>query len=265
MKSVLRCYNHICNQKYRSHGFAKSKQTFARIRGDILHAFTLKASPNEPICTVDFGIFPLCMPEPLFIEAGGYVLDAFQVEQHTINSGWKYDPNSYESVVDCIDAISQALDQYLLPFFDACSDCGSALREVLKLEEEFDRNRQKVLSIRNDSDFATPWQERTLFDSRKYYMALKSHNISYAQHYLYYQIDFCEKKLDSFNSSNSPKQPEIVKKRFSSKLSLHKEHLARLETGDDVYFDELLQMNEVQTREFISTRYPQIRTNERNT
>lgn len=261
MKTISRCFNHICTQKYQSLGFSRSKSTFARINGDMLQAFTLKYSRSVPICSVDFGIFPLCLPQPIFLDAGGYALDEFIVELHERSSGWTFDASSEESMMNCIESITKAIDLYLLPFFETCSDCKSALPELIKLEELFDRNRQKTLYLRGDSDCAVPWQERSLFDSRKYFMALKSHNLSYAKRYLQHQVNFCERELKSFNNVNSPRQPDIVRERFSAKLALYSEQLEWLDSEDFGYFDDLLNSNEDQMKQFLAAQYPKIRSN----
>jgi len=260
MKTISRYYNHICTKKYQSLGFSRSRSTFARISGDVLQAFTLKCAQSVPTCSVDFGIFPLCLPQPVFLDAGGYELDEFIVELHEGSSGWTFDANSDESMMNCIESISQTIDSYLLPIFETCSDCKSALPELIKLEELFDRNRQKTLYLRGDSDSAVPWKERSLFDSRKYFMALKMHNLSYAQQYLNHQLDFYKNRLNSLDNSNSPRQPDIVREKILAKLALYSKQLEWLDSGDFGYFDDLLKSNEDQMHKFLATKYPKIRS-----
>lgn len=262
MKTISRYFNHICTQKYQSLGFSRYKSTFARINGDVLQSFTLKYSRSVPTCSVDFGIFPLCLPQPIFLDAGGYALDEFIVELHERNSGWTYDACSEESMMNCIESITKAIDLYLLPFFETCSDCILSLPELIKLEELFDLNRQKKLHLRGDFDFAVPWQERSLFDPRKYYMALKAHNLSYAQQYLNHQVNFYKNRLKSFDNSNSPRQPDIVRDRFLAKLSLYSEQLEHLDSEDFDYFHDLLNSNENQMIQFLAAKYPKICSNQ---
>lgn len=258
MKTMSRYYNHICTQKYQSLGFSRSKTTFARMSGDVLQAFALKHFRFGPICTVEFGIFPLCMPQPVFLEAGGYVLDEFFIEQHKGGLGWTFDSSSDESIMNCAESISNAIDLYLLPLFEISSNCKSALPELIKLEELFDRNRQIRLHQQGDSDSAVPWQERSLFDSRKYYMALKAHNMSYARQYLNYRVNFYKTKLKSFDNPNSPRQPDIVRERFLAGQVLCSEQLERLDLGDFSYFDDLLNSNENQMLKYLADKYPKI-------
>lgn len=258
MKPILKYFNHMCERKYKPHGFSRKKAVFARIRGDIIQAFTLKRFQDVPICTVEFGIFPLCLPQPIYLEAGGYELDAFSVEQRLSHSGWIFDRGSNQSMVACIDLISEAIDLYLLPFFDKCHDCKSAFEELIKLEEEFESVRQRVLYLAGETDHALPLQERSLFDSRKYYMALKAHNYSYAQRYLKHQVEHYESRLKKCNAPDATIRPEIVKKRFADARDRYTELLERLDSGDLTYFENLINFNENQTREFIAAQYPKI-------
>jgi hypothetical protein len=258
MKTISRYFNQSYSKKLQSLGFSRSKSTFVRIRGDVLQAFTLKHSRNIPTCSVDFGIFPLCLPQPVFLDAGGYMLDEFIVGLYEGSLGWIFDANSDDSMMNCIESISEALDLYLLPFFETCCNCNIALPELIKLEELFDYNRQKRLQLRGDSDSAVPLQERSLFDSRKYYMALKARNLPYAQQYLNYQIGFYKTRLISFDKPNSPRQPDVVKERFTAKLALYLEQLERLESGDFTFFDDLLNSNENQMLELLSAKFPKI-------
>lgn len=260
MRSISRYYNQVCKTKYQPLGFSKDKKTFARISGDVIQAFTFKRSQYVPTCNVEFGIFPLCLPQPFFLQAGGYELDAFIVEQQLRYSGWSFDPDSDESMKECIESMSEAMDMYLLPLFDKCSDCKSALPELIKLEELFDRNRQRVLQLRGDSDSAVPWQERSLFDSRKYYMALKSHKYPYARRFLKNQVNYYDSRLKEFDATDAPKQPESVTERFAARRDSYAELLGRLDSGDFAYFEDLLNSNEIQTRKFIAVKYPKIQS-----
>lgn len=258
MKIISGYFNRVCTQKYQPLGFSRSKSTFIRISGDVLQAFTLKCSRDVPSCSVEFGIFPLCLPQPILLDAGGYMLDEFIVEVHENNSGWTFDSCSDESMLNCIESISEAIDLHLLPFFEICSDCKSALPELVKLEELFDFNRQKKLYLSGDFDVAIPWQERSLFDSRKYYIALKAHNLSYAQRYLNHQINFFKNRLKSFDNPDFPRQPDVVKQRFGAKLALYSEHLEWLDSGNFSYFDDLLKSNENEMLKYLAKKYPKI-------
>jgi hypothetical protein len=207
---------------------------------------------------VDFGIFPLCLPQPIFLDAGGYELEKFIVEPYENNSGWPFDSYSDESLLNCIKSITGAIDLYLLPVFEICSDCKSALPELIKLEELFDFNRIKKLHLSGDFDAAVSWQERSLFDYRKYYMALKARDLSYAQRYLEHQVNFYINRLKSFDNPNSPKQPDVVREGILARQAWYAEHLERLDSGDFSYFDDLLKSNESKMLKYLADKYPRV-------
>ena len=97
-----------------------------------------------------------------------------------------------------------------------------------------------------------------MFDSRKFYMALKACDYVYAEKYLRFQIEYCQTTLELMEKPDSTKQPEIVKKRMSENLNMCSEFLGRLTSGDYSFFDDLLLQNEVKTKEWLLDRYPAI-------
>lgn len=256
MNKISRYFSRVCTDKYRPYGFFKRKSTFVRLKGDVLHTFTLKRFQNVPLCSVDFGIFPLCLPQPIFLEAGGYDLSHLIKEQTedfwgVTFHGWKFDNAVDDSIKNCVESISKAIDLYLLPLFEKCQDCKASLSELISLEEVLDNNRKIRLSLIGEKDLAIPWQERSLFDPRKYYMAMKTKNFSYMYQYLNFKIDFCAKRLKYFDSSNSTNQPHSVKEGFSATLALYTTQLEQLRSGKFDYFEELLKCNEQQMRNFM--------------
>ena len=252
MKKISKYFNHICTQKYSSLGFSKNKSAFIRMRGDILQTFALKCSHMAPTCSVTFGILPLCSPQPVYFDEGQYALNNFIIE---VYDGWIFDSDSYESVMKCVESILQAIDLYLMPLFERCYDCKTSLPELIKLDELFDRNRQTILRLKGDSDLADPWHERSLFDSRKYYMSLKAHDWSYARKYLNFKVDFYKKRIKSFDSPDSPKQPKSVIERFLAGLSLHLKLLESLESEDFAPFDEMIRLNEIQMYKLLGRKF----------
>ncbi len=252
MKKISKYFNQICTQKYSSLGFSKNKSAFIRMRGDILQTFALECSHMAPTCSVNFGIFPLCLPQPVYFDCGEYTLDKFIVE---VYDGWIFDSKSDESIMNCVESISQAIDSYLLPFFEKCCDCKTALPELIKLDELFDRNRQTILRLIGTSDLAVSWQDRSLFDPGKYYMALKAHNWSYVRKYLYFKVDFYKERIKSFDSPGSPKQPKSIIERFLTSLSLHLKLLELLESEDFASFDEMIKLNEIQMYKLLGRKF----------
>lgn len=261
MKSALRYYNKICVPKYQSLGFYKNNATLVRNKGNILQSFTFKQTKRSQTCSVEFGFFPMCMPTPIFLDTGGYELGAFDVDTLLCGSEWRYSSNEINSIIECVEAISTCLDTHLIPLFDKCNSCEETLNELLRLEELFDTNRKAALHLVGDSDCASHWLERSMFDSKKYYMALKSHNMSYAKRYLCYQVNYYKNKLDFFESASSPAQPTRVIERFHNQLSLYSEHLEKLTSGNFDFFDEMLNFNECQMLNYIASQYPKLSSN----
>lgn len=259
MKTVLQCFKKNYREKYESVGFLMSKSTFLRVRGDMVQSFSFKPSQmKEPICSVEFGVFPLCLPQPVFFEAGGYMLDWFLVDQAESFRGWRYDAQSDYSIRSCIKSVSDTIDLYLLPFFDSICDCEEALRELYHLEELFDNNRKRVVYLQGGADFAKPWQERSLFDSRKYYMALKVANWDYAKTYLIQKVKYYQSESKRFDSQKSPRQPDIVIKKHSLELASCKEQLNMIQTCNYGFFTEQLSANETEMHEFLRVKYPKL-------
>ena len=233
------------------------------MRGDLLQAFSLKRYQNMPICSVEFGIFPLCLPQPVYLDVGGYMLDEFLADEPEADKGWIFDSDSDKSMEKCVESIANAIDRHLIPLFEVGRDCETALSELIKLEELRERNRQIRLQQEGIADCAAPWQERSLFDYRKYYMALKARDMAYARRYFNFRIKSNESRLRSFEEPDSPMQPDIVKERHRAQLVLFKKALERIDSGDFLYFDDLLRSNEEQMLKFLADKYPKVYSQKR--
>lgn len=149
MKSITRYFNKVCAEKYGPLGFSKTRTefdkkqiVFFRISEDVIQSFTLKRFRGVPICTVEFEIDPLCAGAPIYLGVGDE-LDRFSVEQHAKYGGWKYQPLVEQSVVECVNAMSETMDKYLIPLFDRCVNCAAALPELIKTEELFEKTGLK--------------------------------------------------------------------------------------------------------------------------
>ncbi|MBE6944247.1 MAG: hypothetical protein E7453_08370 [Ruminococcaceae bacterium] len=254
MTTIQKQFNQVCTKKYVPLGFFRKKTTYIRLSGNVLQSFSLKHFKGRPYCSVDFGVTPLCLPQPFFLDVGPYSLNKFNVPI----SEWPYDAKSAESILQCVESVSETIDLHMLPFFEMCCDCRSALPELIKLEELFDRNRIETLRLLGGYDSAAPLEERSLCDYRKYYMALKANDFSYARRYLEFQIDLHKKSLKEFDNPNYPKQPPSVKEGFLRKLHLHTSHLEHLNSGDVRFFSDMLAANEQETYRFLATNYPKI-------
>lgn len=262
MHSLQRIFEKMCIDKYHLLGFHKDKHIIARVTDELVQFFTLKKRSERSIYTVEFGIIPLCMPVPVYLNAGGYELDRFVVEQCANYEGWPCNPLSGQSIQECAEAIIETVDTYLIPFFDRSLDCKSALAELCSLEEQFENNRLQVLKLLQIANLAADsWNERSLHDSRKYYMALKSRNYDYAYRFLCHQIHYHEEQLNKFEHNQSAKQPSQVKKRYSEALYRYAEDLGWLDCKQTDYFDAIVSSNESMMRSFLARQYPKIVNN----
>ena len=255
MKTLSGLFNSRCKDEYHAIGFSRVKSSFVRLSNDVLHAFSLKRYRYVPACTVEFSVIPLCGGVPAFLEAGRYELGEFNTG---LQDDWRFDPKSIESIVLCVETLIQTMNRNLIPLFTECGDCKSALSTLIETEELFERNRLKKLELHGQKDRAVPWQERSMFDSRKFYMALKSCDYVYAERYLRFQIAYCQNRLELMEKPDSTKQPEIVKIRTLENLRACSELLSRLNSGDYLFFDDLLFQNEAKTKEWLLDRYPTI-------
>ena len=225
MRQVEKCFNMHSSSKYKESGFRKKNLTFARISDDTVQAFTFEKVRYDHACTVEFGIWPLCMPTPLYLDAGSYRLNEVIVSAQPEVLAWTFDPHSDESIHNCVESVLKAIDCVLLPFFDVCKNSQTALNELIKIEEKIENNRLNILQRLGDSDCARPWQERSLFDPKKYYIALKSQNYSYAHRFLSQQILWYTQELRKIERNEGVHQPEIVKVRFEAALAKYQEHM----------------------------------------
>ena len=263
MLSISKVYGSICKKKYQALGYSNEKgNTFARIKNDVLQVFSLKKYENLPIVTIEFGIIPLCMSLPTALTSNfpilsmiSYRLDQFFAELLANDEGWRYLPNSNASMHACVVSLTQAIDSYLIPLLERCVDCSSSLIELIKLEKMFDDNRLNALALLGEKDTAKPWENESLFDTKKYFMALKSGDYIYAHKFLTHQVDFFSCEVQKSLHTN---QPPIVLERISQKLSYYCEQLRILQSGNRGYFEKLVQTNEETMKTMLRARYPKL-------
>ena len=253
MKSLSSQFNEDCAKKYQSLGFRRSKKTFIRIRGETIQTFSLQYSRIGRAYSVHFGLYPLCLPQPVYFDEGEYELyraldpcDNFTAWEH---SGWEVKSKSDTDMLECIESIIKAIDLYLIPFFDRCIDCKTSLTDLLALEKTFDYNRRKYLQLKGITDCAKPWQYRSMLDSKKLYMALKTSNWSYARQYFTNWIDCYKGGSKQFDKSRSTEH---------TRLTELLECLQKLEGKDYGYFHTIVKCNEIEMRKFLTTQYPKL-------
>lgn len=246
MRSVVCAFNKSAAKKYKDIGFVRTKLGFARRCNEVLQVFSCVPKHAGSTCTIRFDILPLSIG---ISEIGEGLYDLFVLDPEYLKwaDGWKYNPLSLSSVNACVEQMIQAIDNFLIPLFQKCNSCKTALSELLVIEELFDARRREALSLHNQSDHALPWYEHSLFDPKKYYMALKANDRDYALSFLTMYIRFYRVKLKEFASSTNTRQPPIVIERYHSMLEKYTEHNQRLLANDSEYFEALLAENEAQS------------------
>ncbi len=258
MKTLRREFTQICKERYTSLGFINHSsienngQTFSRMRSDILQSFALKESQYGSMCTVEFGVMPLCADASCF-PPGQYTLDQFTAELSY--RCWRYAPESNDSVKHTVKSIISIMDAYLMPFFQACTDCRDAFPKLIQLEELFDRNRKACLASKGIADGAEPLKWRILADPIKYDMALTIHDWAFVRSFLEYQVSFYKIVLEEMRNPNGTRQPEIVKSRFEAGLKKYTGQLERLNSGDTGYFDAIVRDNALKTLAFLKKEH----------
>jgi len=250
MKRLSSYFNEICERKYKPLGFKKTKKEYdqrgwMRLKNDIIQVFYLDCLPGRTECRIEFGLIPLSYGRPRTnsLLMGNYELSKFFIQNYRCD--WLYDNSSPENLINCAEVISNAIDKYLLPLFEVAVDCESALSELIKLEELFECNRQQHLKLMGNQDMATDsWRERMLWNSKLYYMALKSRNFTFAEEYLSYQLNYWEKK------------------GILAEVTRYSEPLEHLRSGDFAYFDDMVSSKEAKMWELIRDEYPVLLNND---
>ena len=253
MDAFIKQYIQLCDEKYTSLGFGRTQHTYARITNDVVQMFSLKRMHKKSMCTIEFGLFPLCLGA-LSLDMCNYTIDGFDVSAYASHGFWHYNRNSKDSIYACITAMLFVVDNNLMPFFERANCSDTALSELIHLDESFENNRLAALAIMGESNCARPWQEISLQATEKYYMALKTHNYEYAKAYLQLQIQSCKAVISA--SQTGPKQPQVVIRRYSQELILLQNQLEMLEKENVAFFDKMILCNEKRSRAELFSKYP---------
>ena len=243
MRTIISTFNKRSLQKYRDIGFVRTKYGFARRYYDVLQIFACVPKRTTSTCTVHFDLLPLSMGISEIGE-GLYDLCKLTPEYLSCADGWKYNQFSISSINDCIDQMFGAIDNHLIPLFQKCNNCQTALSELLIIEELVDARRIEWLALHNESDKARPWRERSMFDPRKYYMALKANDRDYAISFLTLNIKFYEAKLTDIASASVRNRPPVVQERYQAMHRQYTEHLKYLLESNQEFLEDLLARNE---------------------
>ena len=256
MKSASGIFNEICKKKYTHYGFVQKKATFIRVENDIIQSFSLKRSRYIPSMTIEFGVCPLCHPQPMYFDVGPFELEHYVVRKDIFNGVWMYNRYDEASIYECIEKMMGAFDIYVIPFFEQSVDCSTALRALALLEERRIEVRAQERSI---FGLCKPANElnRKLFDSRYYYLSLKAKDISFAKEFLFHNISIAKNDLKLCDFPPYDKM-ETRRIRVVERLQRYTEHLEQLERENWSYFEELLANNESAMLTELSKNYPKL-------
>lgn len=254
MATLFQLFNRACGKKARSLGFTRWKNAYIRIGSEIIQTVSVDESAIQNISRIEFSLLPLCMPTPVFLWVGNNALENLTVNEFTEDMAVVSRMNEDELQ----DKLKAYIDNALFPFFNECNTCEKALKGLLRVEENAEINRLRKLQFVKDTDCAASLQERSMFDPKKYYMALKAKDDAYVERYLRFQVAHHERNLKGFSAPGTVKQPDIVIQRTQKQLSDLSEQLKRFASGDLDYFSNMLRENECEMRNFLSANYPKI-------
>lgn len=235
-------------------GFKRIRQTYARIKNDVLQSFTLKRWRTGYICTIEFGIVALGMNIP-WVGVEPYDLDRFSVDTF---GGWEYIPSSEESVKQCVLFLIDTIDEKLIPLFERADCCERAFPALVEMKKLFHQNSLIKSSHseykQNDENF----EERLLYDSNMYYIALKGGNMDFASRYLTHWIDINENDLQRLNltpelfGSTDEYQLKAKQQRITERIEKLKIQLSMIENNDMTSIEKMIRENEICSCETLS-------------
>lgn len=177
---IKKQFHQVCKVRYTKLGFTRQKNGYWRVVNDVLQTFSLQFSRDGRNGRICFGIYPLCMDIKYVVNVGEYYVGQF--DQNLTD--WSFDKMLCSSAEECLATTFFLIDSYLIPFFRKAVDCQSAFVEMVDLDFRFDSFRKKRLKQMGDVDEAEPIEIRTLLDSSKFYMSLKTRNYDWAQKHI---------------------------------------------------------------------------------
>lgn len=230
--------------KYLLSGFRRRGLTYTRVCNDVMHTFTPEFRRGKRSVTVEFGVIPLSIGIGSLV-LGTYRLDQFTTDDHAYEGGWKISTSKEESVRRCVDSMVSLVDEHLIPLFDRCKNCSAALNEMIQLDKRFHENRMTMLRRENIADAAEYWENISLSDHNKYFMALKAKDYEYAQRHIDRRIFLCEALLQDDT------QPEFVIDRTIEEYAVLNEQRSKLFLEDFRYFADMVAKGEAISMAFL--------------
>lgn len=228
-------------------GFKKCGKTLVRVKNDVMQNFTLKCYRGGGMCTVEFGIIPLCMGIT-DVSMGTYNLSDFERFDN-----WIYDHTS-TGMNQVINDILRYINEYLCPFFDRADSTQNLMNALKKIERLFEKNRLQYLLQRHMTDHTTPETKaaRTLLNPVKYYIALKQEDYKFA---LMCQKALLKQNIDSLHAvcaDQSFPEEQIMERKIA--INRIKGEIKKLEEVDTKYFKQTIEQNETISINFLKQK-----------
>lgn len=268
MDDFNRKYYKTCTSIVFPYGFRRYKRVFGRVVNDVYQSFDIEKLGRQSagkIVRVGFGVVPLCEKlQENWLESGVglYYLKQFELipfygPDYTSDydiTNWYYQPEP-ESIDVCVAEIMRYLTTYLLPLFERADSCATALQALIEVERLFERNRLAKVWMEGDTPKVYPNGGVNIFDSSKYYMALKSGDYAYALKSCR-ALEMNNKRAYQSGCENGWLSDENWISR-AKEIAQWEEDRIHLEMGDTKYFQAILTENEAYSRDILKLFWKQ--------
>lgn len=245
MDDFLNKYISGCETILLPYGFKRKNKVFFRLVNDVIQSICIEKLGRYSYgreCRVEFSVNPLCKrieSKELLEGLGGYYLREFEISNCLASDRWMYKDTS-EDISACVNEIFIYISKYLIPFFERVNNCKDALCEVIALEKLFYYNHIERTKLKGIKFIAGYSMEVVIFDSIKYFMALKSGDYDFA---LESRKALLEQNVWAYESSKNTLPEDVKIKREKGIINLQNE-IQRLEEKDWDYFEKLVADNE---------------------
>lgn len=238
---ITELFTQECTRRYVPLGFRRSGRSWTRLIHDVWQVFTLRHLDSSLLCTITFGIFPLCAPF-LSAEDSSYTVE--QLDAVLVQTGQPPHPTTYQNPQERLTQLLKIVNRKLLPLFDRADSCQSALGELIALDRLFERRLRQI------SGSTELNREIIYYAPEKYYMALKVGDTVFASRYQQFQIT----RYSQFLSEQRSAYEEQL---YGGRLKELRQHRDMLRKGNTAFFAALCQENERRNIEEFSLRATQ--------
>lgn len=244
MQYFIKKYIERCNEEFVPLGFKRKKNSFVRIKKDIVQIFTLKVYYGGYSCTVEFESLPFCCGKA----SGLGITSMFQIscfDKLGKLDNWEFNPNDENSINKCVEDLISAIEKHIIPFFERAITPFAIFKESFLLEPTLTKeNLEDLLKTNNYEKYC---KINIFTDPDRYYLALKTKNYDYASWYLEKHLSLAEKAYDETKNYVSDKN----KKEREKYIDSLKDGIKMLELEKYDYFEEIIEKKEQEAIEFL--------------